>query len=380
MSQISAMYKTIDLCAGIGGVRRGFELTGRFENVLSAEIDKYACKTYEHLFGDNPMNDLTTDEFLEKCKAVDFDVLCAGFPCQAFSSAGLELGFKDQVKGTIFFSIENIIEETRPKAIMLENVENLIRHDKGRTFEVIIHGLEEDLNYGVVGVTRNDEGDLIYDGRAFVRNSRHFGIPQNRPRTYIMAFDRTRYGDSLGALLPKALPASRDEVIFRDLNDLLEMGADARYYLSSGLLQTLKNHRVRQKSKGNGFGCKVVNAEGVKNPCANTIMATGGSGKERNLVVDVQDGIAGMEYPSKRTPLNDENIRFMTPREWGKLQGFIGYGFMDDGVDTFSFPEGMSVAQQYKQFGNSVTIPVIRSMAEVLCITLDSLEDAIASR
>lgn len=377
MDQFSTKYKTIDLCAGIGGVRRGFELTGRFENVLSAEIDKYACRTYEHLYGENPMNDLTTDEFLEKCKRTDFDVLCAGFPCQAFSPAGLELGFKDQVKGTIFFSIENIIEETRPKAILLENVENLIRHDKGRTFEVIIHGLEEDLNYGVVGVTRNDEGELIYDGRTFVRNSRNFGIPQNRPRTYIMAFDRMRYGDSLETLVPAALPTGRDEVVYKDLNDLLEMGAEARYYLSSGLLQTLKNHRARQKSNGNGFGYKVVNAASIQNPCANTIMATGGSGKERNLVIDVQEGIAGTKIPSKRTPLNDESIRFMTPREWGKLQGFIGYGFMADGVDEFSFPEGMSIAQQYKQFGNSVTIPVIRSMAEVLCSTLDGLEAAI---
>ena len=115
-------YKTIDLCAGIGGIRRGFELTGEFENVLSAEIDDFACKTYEHLFGENPKNDLTSEEFKKKAASTDYDVLLAGFPCQTFSIAGKKLGFRDTTKGTIFFDIADIISRTNPRAVFLENV------------------------------------------------------------------------------------------------------------------------------------------------------------------------------------------------------------------------------------------------------------------
>lgn len=136
--------------------------------------------------------------------------------------------------------------------------------------------------------------------------------------------------------------------------------------MSSGYLETLERHRERQKANGNGFGYIVVNRPGVEHPIANTILATGGSGKERNLVFDPQDGIANMTISTKTTPLNAKGIRVMTPREWGKLQGFIGYAFVEDGVDTFSFPDGISDCQKYKQFGNSVTIPVIETMAEFM--------------
>ena len=120
------IYKTIDLCAGIGGIRRGFELTGSFQNVLSAEIDEAACKTYEHLFGENPKNDLTSEEFKQKVVETEYDVLLAGFPCQTFSGAGKQAGFKDKTKGTVFYEIAKIIRKTRPKAVFLENVQNLL--------------------------------------------------------------------------------------------------------------------------------------------------------------------------------------------------------------------------------------------------------------
>ena len=107
-------YKTIDLCAGIGGIRKGFELTGCFENVLSAEIDKHAAKTYQHLYGDDPLNDLTSEEFKERVANTEYDVLLAGFPCQAFSSVGKKQGFRDKTRGTIFFDIADIISRTRP--------------------------------------------------------------------------------------------------------------------------------------------------------------------------------------------------------------------------------------------------------------------------
>lgn len=358
-------YRTIDLCAGIGGMRKGFEMTGEFTNVLSAEIDTYACRTYMHLYGENPENDLTSEEFKSIAENTEYDVLLAGFPCQSFSKQGYERGFKDEKRGNIFLHIADIIRRTLPKAVFLENVDNLVRHDKGETFKVITNKLEKDLDYKIVGVHHDTDGTLIYDGRDFVRNSRDFGIPQNRPRTYIMAFSRKYFGNAVD-YLPNCLPAKNGLVIYRDLHELLELGANPKYYLSSGYFNTLIRHRERNHNKGNGFGYKIVNAQTISRPVANTIMATGGSGKERNLVYDPQEGIPGMIYPTKKTPLNDSCVRFMTPGEWGKLQGFIGYAFVEDGKDRFSFPEGMSEAQQYKQFGNSVTIPVIQTMAEFM--------------
>lgn len=360
-------FRTIDLCAGIGGMRRGYELTGWFKNVKSAEIDKYACMTYKHLYGEDAQNDLTSEEFKSDLERTDYDVLLAGFPCQTFSRAGLEEGFNNEEKGIIFYHIAEIIKRTRPRAVFLENVDNLVRHDNGRTFETIIDTLERKLEYKVIGVDIGLDGKPIYDGKDFVRNSRKFGIPQNRPRTYIMAFDRRRYDAEALMQLDNVLPQENDWNLYEDLNDLLELHADPKYYMSSGYLETLERHKNREHEKGNGFGYRVVNAPGIEKPIANTIMATGGSGKERNLVYDPQEGIAGTVLNTKQTPLNDKGIRVMTPREWGKLQGFINYAFVDeDGNDTFSIPDGVSMAQQYKQFGNSVTIPVIETMAEFM--------------
>ncbi len=359
--------KTIDLCAGIGGMRKGFELTGAFQNVIAAEIDHFACLTYSHLFGEDAFNDLTSDEFKSKLNLISYDVLLAGFPCQTFSKAGQEEGFNDKEKGIIFSHIADIIRRTRPRAVFLENVDNLVRHDKGNTFKIIIETLEILLDYKVVGVTYDTMGQPVYKGKDFVRNSRNFGIPQNRPRTYVMAFDRKRYGAEALLGIENHLPEKNDWYLYEDLNELLELRAEAKYYMASGYLDTLIRHREREHKKGNGFGYRIVNAPGIEHPIANTIMATGGSGKERNLVYDPQEGIAGLIIPGKKTPLNDKGIRVMTPREWGKLQGFINYAFLDEnGVDHFSFPEEVSMVQQYKQFGNSVTIPVIETMAEYM--------------
>jgi len=363
---VAELYRTIDLCAGIGGIRRGFELTGQFRNVLSAEIDKYACETYAHLFGDNPHNDITTEYFKQLVETVQYDVLLAGFPCQSFSRVGKQEGFGDATKGTIFFHIAEIIRRTRPKAILLENVENFTRHDKGHTMRVVMETLINDLEYKVIGVSRDLMGNLVYDPHSFIRNSRYFGVPQNRPRTYIVAFDRRVFG-KMCASMNEPLPEKSDKVIFEDLNDVLEMGAAKQFYVASGYYETLKRHKTRQQSRGNGFGYKIVNSPEIEHPIANTILATGGSGRERNMVIDWQDDMPGQTAVGKLTPINDECVRFMTPREWGKLQGFIGYAFVDeDGNDKFSFPETVSIVQQYKQFGNSVTIPVIECIAEYI--------------
>ncbi|MCL1910239.1 MAG: DNA (cytosine-5-)-methyltransferase [Kiritimatiellaeota bacterium] len=357
-------YKTIDLFAGIGGIRRGYELAGVFENALSAEIDKYARATYKHVFGEDPFNDVTSAGFKTKVENTPYDVLLAGFPCQSFSRAGRQEGFRDKTRGTLFFDIADIIDRTRPKAFMLENVDNLLSHEKGATFKTILETLVKDLRYKVLGVRENTDGELSYDTKSFLRNTRNFGLPQNRPRIYIMGFDMRRYAAHEAWLDTKTLPEKRSAApIYNDLNDLLELKADAEYYVADGYLSTLEKHRARHEGKGNGFGYMIVNAPGTKSPYSNALLATGGSGKERNLVFDPQKGVAGRVMSGKRTPLNDKGVRHMTPREWGKLQGFHNYGFMKNGVDKFSFPAGMSRAQQYKMFGNSVSIPVVEEMA-----------------
>lgn len=371
-------YKTIDLCAGIGGIRKGYELAGCFKNVLSAEIDKNACLTYQHLYGDDPTNDITTCEFKDKVAKTKYDVLLAGFPCQAFSRAGKKKGFLDETRGTLFFDIADIIKRTEPKAFMLENVDNLITHDKGQTFHTILNVLVNELDYKVIGVTKKENGELEYTAKDFVRNSRNFGVPQNRPRVYIMGFSRKHFGNKVDDL-PHELPTKRDTDIYRDLNELLEMNADDKYFLSSGYVETLERHKARHEGKGNGFGYRIVNLPEIEHPVSNAILATGGSGKERNLVIDPKKGVAGKNVPSKQTPLNDRGIRAMTPREWGKLQGFINYAFIDEktGKDLFSFPEGLVDGSRYKQFGNAVTIPAVEVMAKFMKKQLSVLDQSI---
>lgn len=366
-------YKTIDLCAGIGGIRRGFEMTGKFENVLSAEIDDYACRTYEHLYGENPKNDLTSEAFKKRVEETEYDVLLAGFPCQTFSRIGLQKGFRDTTKGTIFFDIADIISRTNPKAIFLENVENLVSHDKGKTIKIIVNTLEKELGYRIIGVNIDANGSYVYSNKSFVRNSKKFGLPQNRPRAYIMAFNKEIYGDAI-KLLSDSLPKGSERIIAEDVNELLEKDVPDFYYMSSQYLETLKKHKEREKAKGNGFGYAVVNVTKEDKAVANTILATGGSGKERNLVYQPKEGVSGKKLKSKRTPLNAEGIRVMTPTEWGRLQGFIGYAFVDEnGIDQFEFPDGTANIQKYKQFGNSVTIPVIEEMAYFMLRCFDKM-------
>lgn len=368
----SRPYRTIDLCAGIGGIRRGFELTGSFINVLSAEVDKHACSTYQHLFGDNPSNDLTSDDFKEAVVSTQYDILLAGFPCQTFSRVGKEEGFGDESKGQIFFHIADIMQKTRPMAFFLENVDRLVTHDHGETFSIILDILVNKLGYYVIGVEQTESEMLRYNPKSFIRNSRDFGMPQNRPRTYIIGFDTERFSLEKLKELPEEMPLGCKDELYRDLNDLLDKDVDAKYYMASGYFETLVKHRARQEGKGYGFGYRIVNEPSIEHPVANTLLATGGSGRERNLIYDPKEGIAGLVLPGKKTPLNDKGIRFMTPSEWGKLQGFINYAFIDgNGKDAFSFPDNVPDSQKYKQFGNSVTIPVVKEMAEFIldCIS-----------
>jgi len=357
-------FKTIDLFSGIGGIRRGFELAGAFKNLLSAEIDKYACLTYEHMFGENPYNDVSKEEFKEKVMKINYDVLLAGFPCQAFSIAGKKHGFRDATRGTLFFEVADILERTKPKAFLLENVEGLVRHQKGETFKIIIETLVKELGYSVIGVGLKANGDVVYLPSSFIRNSKYFGVPQNRPRVYLMGF-RKDIVDS-EKIKKYNLPIKREKVIFENLNSLLEPVAEDKHYIPVKYLETLERHRKSHKDAGNGFGYQVVNRDKNEN-VSNAILATGGSGKERNIIYQPKEGIGGKIIPGKQSPLNNEGLRFMTVKEWGRLQGFYDYAFMNkEGKELFSFPDTVSVTQQYKQFGNSVTIPVIEELAKYM--------------
>lgn len=375
-------YKTIDLCAGIGGIRRGFELASDIKNVAAAEVDEWACRTYENLYHEDPRNDVTDSTFKSKLQELHYDILLAGFPCQAFSSVGLRQGFEDKTKGTIFFDIATIVKMTRPKVIFLENVQNLLAHDKKATFRTIIDALDRQLNYHVIGAKYDKEGVLKDVTASFMRNSKNFGIPQNRPRVYIIGFNRDYFGEHLECI-PSEMPQSRSgECIFRDLNEILEKNVDARYFLSSGYLETLEKHIERQHEKGYGFGYRIVNEPGIEHPIANTVLATGGSGKERNLVFDPVNGnkYKGQNLKGKKSPINYKCIRTMTPTEWGRLQGFIGYAFLDkNGMEHFSFPKDIPISQQFKQFGNSVTIPVIEEMAGFIFRCLDVMYNSFSA-
>lgn len=378
------MYRTIDLCAGIGGIRRGFERTGHFVNVLSAEVDEYAARTYEKLFGDNPRNDLTSDEFKKIVSMCDYDVLLAGFPCQPFSSQGNLEGFNDATKGTIFFHIVQIIEKTRPKVVFLENVQNIVSHDKKKTIKIIIDTLEKKMNYKVVGVSCGDGGKPEYNKDSFVRNTRDFGLPQNRPRAYFIAFDRELYGELLESNkfineLPRGLNGklANSQNLNKKLKDILDNTVDLRYFISASYLETLERHAKRQKEKENGYGYYILNGEKKAREYANTILATGGSGKERNLIIQTMPSYTAEDEKKlkKKGGLNKKNVRMMTPTEWGRLQGFIGYGFVDlvTGEDRFHFPDNVPESQQYKQFGNSVSISVIETLAEYIYRELEKI-------
>lgn len=359
------MYKTIDLCAGIGGIRKGFELTGYFDNIKSVENDKFACMTYKHLYNEDAYGDISDPEIKASIKDLKYDVLLAGFPCQTFSAVGQRKGFKDSTRGTIFFHIAEIIEKTRPKAFLLENVEGLLTHNKGNTFKVILETLIKELGYRIIGV---DPESLIFDRQDLLLNTREFGLPQNRPRVYIMGFNTRDY--KFKHLESYSLPKKSNKRIYEDLEKLLDKDVELKYYLAEGYLETLKKHKEKQGKKGNGFGYMVVNDEDRDIKISNAILATGGSGKERNLIRQYKDGVAGKVVSNKKTPLNSEYIRMMTPNEWAKLQGFKGYAFKNGNEDMFSFPKDLSDAQRYKQMGNAVSIPVVEELAYMMAYIL----------
>ena len=313
-----ADFTFIDLFAGIGGIRIPFqELGGKC--VFTSEWDKFAQKTYRVNFGEEPEGDITK---IDAKDIPDFDILLGGFPCQPFSQAGLKKGFSD-TRGTLFFEIERIIQEKRPKAFLLENVKQLRGHDKGRTLKVILKHIDA-LNYYV---------------KAEVLRAADFGVPQNRERIYIVGISKEHYDlpDDYDFEFPKPTYEKTR------LGDILERNVDDKYTISDALWDGHQRRKKEHQAKGNGFGFSLFNNE---SEYTNTISARYyKDGSE--ILIDQGSG---------------KNPRKLTPRECARLQGF-----------PEKFIITVSDTQAYKQFGNSVAILVVKAIAERMVEEMNAL-------
>ncbi|MER2000559.1 MAG: DNA cytosine methyltransferase [Lysinibacillus sp.] len=309
-------FTQIDLFAGIGGIRQPFQKHGGY-NVYSSELDKFAQTTYRINYGEIPDGDIT---LVDEKDIPDHDILLAGFPCQPFSQAGLHKGFED-TRGTLFFDIARILKEKQPKAFMLENVKQLRGHDKGNTLKVILSVLDE-LNY--------------YVPDPQILNAYHFGLPQNRERIIIVGFNK----DYLPANFKEfEYPVGQiDEKVC--VGDILEEEVGERFTISDKLWEGHQERKKKHKKKGNGFGFSLFNKD---SKYTSTISAR--YYKDGSEALIEQDG---------------DNPRMLTPRECARLQGF---------TDDFIIP--VSNARSYKQFGNSVSIPVIEAVAMAMLDYLD---------
>lgn len=299
--------KAIDLFAGIGGMRLGFERAG-FDIVYSNDIDKYACQTYRANF--NEIDERDIKEVLPE-ELPSFDVLLGGFPCQPFSMIGKRDGLDDP-RGHLFYEVVKILNAKKPRVFFLENVRHLLKHNNGETYALIKNELE-------------NAGDG-YNISEQILDSKDFGVPQHRERIYIVGLQKPLQGF--------VFPDKRKDLDVK-VKDILEKKIDEKYYLSETYYKGLLNHKRRHSSKGSGFGCTVLDPDGV----SNTIVS-GNMGRERNLIKDV---------PVKK---NRWGIRKLTERECARLQGF---------PDDFIIP--VSTTQAYKQFGNAVSVPVIYNIA-----------------
>ena len=315
-------FKFIDLFAGIGGFRLAMQNLGG-KCVFTSEWDKEAQRTYKANFGEVPFGDITKEQ-VKNYIPDNFDLLCAGFPCQAFSIAGKRGGF-DDTRGTLFFDVAEIIKKYKPKAIFLENVKGLRSHDKGKTLETILNVLRNDLDYFVP--------------EPQVMNAKDFGVPQHRERIYIVGFRKDLNIERFEYPKP-----TKKKVTFLNVRE--KNVVPTRYYLSTQYVQTLVNHKARHEGKGNGFGYAIIPDDGIANA-----IVVGGMGRERNLIIDnrITDYTPATHI---KGVVNREGIRKMTPREWARLQGF---------PDNYIIP--VADASAYKQFGNSVAVPAIQATA-----------------
>lgn len=317
-----APFTYVDLFAGIGGIRMPFqELGGRC--VFSCEWDRFAQKTYRMNYGETPAGDIRE---VAAADIPDFDVLLAGFPCQPFSLAGVSkkrslgraTGFEDETQGTLFFEVARIIDAKRPKAFLLENVKNLTSHDRGNTFRVIMHVLWDELGYDVHW--------RVLDSKLWTC--------QHRERIYIVGFSEPTEFNWDDLEVPEAEHTAAE---------VLESDVDDRYVLSDKLWDYLRAYRAKHQAKGNGFGYSVIGPGDTTRTLSARYHKDGSE-----ILVSRGEG---------------KNPRKLTPRECARLQGF---------PDEFIIP--VSDTQAYHQFGNSVTVPVVRAVARLM---MGAMEDGL---
>lgn len=344
-----AAFRFIDLFAGIGGTRIPFqELGGKC--VFTSEWDKFSQKTYAVNFGDTPDGDITK---ISSSKIPSHDVLLAGFPCQAFSQAGLKQGFKD-TRGTMFFEIQRILAHHRPKAFMLENVKQLRGHEKGKTLETILKILRGENNTEIpndILLTEEAraglETKLNYWVDYRVLSAKDFGVPQNRERIYIIGFDKDAFpaGIDFTSIFSWPEPSGGKTRLGKILENNKKLSD--HYTISDRLWSGHQRRKKEHAEKGNGFGYSLFNKD---SPHANTISARYYKDGSEILIDQSELG---------------KNPRKLTPRECARLQGFPE-DFIVDAV---------SENQMYKQFGNSVCVPVIRLLAKAMTDVLAFAEE-----
>lgn len=309
--------KIVELFAGVGGFTLGFKNVGGFKTVYANDFDAWCKRTYDGYFGEGAM-DLRDIQTVDVAEIPDCDILTAGFPCQPFSKIGKLHGFAD-ARGTLFFDVLRILKAKRPKAFVLENVANLVKHDKGNTFERIRDGLENELGY-----------HMHYQ----VLNTKDYGAPQDRKRIYMVGFR-----DDVPFTFPEPIELKQF------VGDILEKEpVHDFYYMSQKYMDGLEKHRVRHAAKGHGFGYRILDVKGISTTCV-----VGNMGRERNLIQDTpRPGTVGRTG----SPTNHAGIRKLTVREYARLQGF---------PDDYNFSDKVTIA--YKQIGNAVSVPVAEAVA-----------------
>ena len=343
-------FRFIDLFAGIGGIRLPFQQLGG-ECVFSSEWDKFAQRTYAANYGEVPSGDITQ---IVASDIPDHDILMGGFPCQSFSQAGLKKGFED-TRGTMFFEIQRILGEKRPKVFLLENVKQLRGHDKGRTLQTILNILtgESDLPLDDVPMSADAREalgkKLNYWVDYKVLRAADFGIPQNRERIFIVGFDRDYFGGNIDFNKifkwpePTNQPTKVGDIL--ESQEILDTLED-KYTISDKLWAGHLRRKAEHGIKGNGFGYSLFNRE---SSYTNTISA--------RYYKDGSEVLIDQSHLGK-------NPRKLTPRECARLQGF---------PDDF-IVDAVSQGQIYKQFGNSVCVKVIQAVAKQIVTVLDQLE------
>ncbi|RKO79721.1 DNA (cytosine-5-)-methyltransferase [Pectobacterium parmentieri] len=345
-------FTFIDLFAGIGGIRLPFQKLGG-HCVFTSEWDKFAQKTYLANYGEMPDGDITT---IKASEIADHDILLGGFPCQAFSQAGLKQGFSD-TRGTMFFEIQRILTEKRPKAFLLENVKQLQGHNKGHTLKTIINILQGKNEKEIpAAIPMSDEARNALSQRLNywvdykVLRAADFGVPQNRERIFIIGFDKDYFKgvdfDTLFSWPEAPRTQTRLGEILQSQTELDEIQISLNkdvYTISDKLWNGHKKRKEEHKTKGNGFGYSLFNEE---SPYANTISAR--YYKDGSEILIDQSKIG-------------KNPRKLTPRECARLQGFPEEFVVD----------AVSHGQIYKQFGNSVCVKVIEAVAIQLVETIE---------